>query len=90
MDGGHILAVTAAVAFIHFPMWGSMFFKGNPSKTEDDYYLSDYTDKEKAEGAHRAILNFINESRSQRGFKNVMNDEGENPSKHGSKTEIDV
>lgn len=88
--GVMILAVTAAVAGIHFPMWGSMFFKGNPSKTEDDYYLSDYTDKEKTEGAHRAILNFINESKSQRGFKSLMNEEGENPSKHGSKTEIDV
>lgn len=34
------IAVTALLATIHFPMWGSMFFPPNPDATEEDYYIS--------------------------------------------------
>ena len=33
------IAVTALLAVVHFPMWGSMFLPGNPEVTEEDYYL---------------------------------------------------
>jgi hypothetical protein len=33
-----ILAVTALLVTIHFPMWGGMFTRGNPDITEEDYY----------------------------------------------------
>lgn len=47
------------VTLIHFPMWGGMFTRGNPAKTEEEYYASDYTDKEREQGLHRAILNWV-------------------------------
>ena len=37
--GVMILAVTALLVLVHFPMWGSMFLPGNPEVTEEDYYL---------------------------------------------------
>ena len=42
------LAVTAFLAFVHFPMWGSMFLPGNPDATEEDYYLKEWTAEEVA------------------------------------------
>ena len=33
-----ILGVTATLSCLHFPVWGGMFTKGNPSITEEDYY----------------------------------------------------
>ena len=38
--GVMILAVTATLVFIHFPMWGGMLTRGNPAVTEEDYYRS--------------------------------------------------
>lgn len=70
--GVMILGVTLLVAFIHFPMWGGMFTPGNPNKTEEEYYASDYTAAEREQGLHRAVLNWANESRSQRGVKKTL------------------
>jgi len=69
--GVMIMGITLFVPTIHFPMWGSMFFKGDPKKTEEQYYLNDFNEDEIAEGIHRSMLNFASESRSQRGFKNA-------------------
>lgn len=68
--GVMIIGMTTLVATIHFPMWGSMFFPGNPDVTEEEYYTKDFSKAEQEQGLHRAILNFASESRSQRGFKN--------------------
>ena len=73
--GVMILAVTVTLVFIHFPMWGSMFFPGNPEKTEEEYYIADFTAAEREAGLHRVILNFANESRSQRGFQKVLDED---------------
>jgi NNP family nitrate/nitrite transporter-like MFS transporter len=42
------LGVTLAVAFVHFPMWGSMFFSANPDATEEEYYIKEWTAEEVA------------------------------------------
>lgn len=39
--GVMILAVTAMLVFMHFPMWGGMLSRGNPSVTEEEYYRCD-------------------------------------------------
>lgn len=70
--GVMILAMTALVATIHFPMWGSMFFPGSNKVTEEEYYSKDFTAAEREQGLHRAVLNFASESRSQRGFKAAL------------------
>ena len=70
--GVMILAVTLLLFLIHFPMWGSMLFKGKPDFPEEDYYCKDFTPAEREQGLHRAVLKFANESRSQRGFKKAL------------------
>ena len=42
------LAVTVLLAFVHFPMWGSMFFPANPDISEEDYYIQEWTAEEVA------------------------------------------
>jgi hypothetical protein len=32
---------------------------GNPNKSEEEYYTSDYTEKEKEQGLHKAVLNWV-------------------------------
>ncbi len=63
------IAITALTIFMHFPMWGSMFLPGNPNKTEEEYYSSDYTAAEREQGLHLAVSKFAIESRSNRGYK---------------------
>ncbi|PRW20984.1 nitrate transporter [Chlorella sorokiniana] len=70
--GVMMLAVTATLVLMHFPMWGGMLTRGNPNITEEEYYSRDYTVAEKEQGLHRAILNWANESRSNRGFKEQL------------------
>ena len=70
--GVMIIAVTATLVCMHFPMWGGMLTKANPNATEEEYYSSDYTAAEREAGLHRAILNWANESRSNRGFKEQL------------------
>lgn len=70
--GVMILAVTATLVLMHFPMWGGMLTRGNPDFTEEEYYSRDYTAAEREQGLHRAVLNWASESRSNRGFKKQM------------------
>ena len=55
------LAVTVLLAFVHFPMWGSMFFPANPDISEEDYYIQEWTAEEVAKvsrvGGGAACLN---------------------------------
>lgn len=88
--GVMILAITALLVFIHFPMWGSMFFPGNPEKTEEEYYIKDFTVAEREAGLHRVVLNFANESKSQRGFKSVLEADNSFPKAKDSPTGSDV
>ncbi|KAI3430842.1 hypothetical protein D9Q98_009253 [Chlorella vulgaris] len=70
--GVMILAVTATLGLLHFPMWGGMFTRGNPDITEEEYYSRDYTAAEREKGLHRAIMAWASESRSNRGFKEQL------------------
>ena len=36
--GVMIIAVTATLVFIHFPMWGGMLTRGSSKVTEEEYY----------------------------------------------------
>jgi NNP family nitrate/nitrite transporter-like MFS transporter len=70
--GVMIIAVTTVcVPLVHFPIagWGSMFVKGNPNQTEEDYFLKDFSEEEIKQGLHLPVLRFAAESKSQRGFK---------------------
>ena len=37
------LGVTMLLVFVHFPMWGSMFFPGDPDYNEEDYYIREWS-----------------------------------------------
>ncbi|KAL2631789.1 hypothetical protein R1flu_016475 [Riccia fluitans] len=61
---------TLPLVFLKFPMWGSMFTK--PGKvTEEDYYVSEWSEEEQANGLHLASLKFAQNSVSERGSSGV-------------------
>mmetsp|Transcript_18226 Transcript_18226/g.43618 ORF Transcript_18226/g.43618 Transcript_18226/m.43618 type:complete len:539 (+) Transcript_18226:107-1723(+) len=64
--GVAIIAVTQLVPLVCFPMWGGMLCSRREGSCEDEYYAADYTDAERRGGAHRAVLKFARESRSER------------------------
>eukprot|EP00798_Chlamydomonas_sp_ICE-L_P021307 gene21307-28238_t len=65
--GVMIMGITFLICFIHFPMWGSMFFPANPDVSEEDYYLGEWNANEVAQGLHTPSLRFAMESKSNRG-----------------------
>ncbi|XP_042502058.1 high affinity nitrate transporter 2.5-like isoform X1 [Macadamia integrifolia] len=64
-----IICCTLPLCLIYFPQWGGMFCgpttKGNT--TEEEYYSSEWSLKEKEKGFHLASLKFADNSRSERG-----------------------
>lgn len=64
-----VMAVTLLVIPIYFPMWGGMFFPAREGVTEEDYYLGEFTEVERAAGLADAAMKFAAESKSQRGQK---------------------
>ena len=57
--GVMIICVTLVINFIHFPMWGGMWFPADGKTTEEDYYAGNtYTEEEKAAGMADAALKF--------------------------------
>lgn len=68
--------VAQSSLLLYFPMWGGAFFPAKKGVTEEEYYFSDWTEAERAEGLHLSVMKFANESRSQRGMKR-LNEERE-------------
>ncbi|KAL9149625.1 hypothetical protein ABFS82_12G119900 [Erythranthe guttata] len=65
--GVMIIACTSVITLIHFPQWGGMFTKPSKGKTEEDYYLSEWSEAEKEKGYHKASLKFSENSRHEGG-----------------------
>ncbi|XP_043705782.1 high affinity nitrate transporter 2.5-like [Telopea speciosissima] len=67
--GVMMICCTLPLCLIYFPQWGGMFCgpttKGNT--TEDEYYSSEWNEKEKEKGFHLASMKFADNSRSERG-----------------------
>ncbi|XP_030545118.1 high affinity nitrate transporter 2.5-like [Rhodamnia argentea] len=67
-----IICCTLPTALIYFPQWGGMFCGPSPAAkgaTEEDYYLSEWSDKEREKDFHRASLRFAENSKSERGSR---------------------
>lgn len=53
-----VLCMTVFVVPIYFPMWGGMLIGPKEGVTEEDYYLGEYTDAERAAGLADAAIKF--------------------------------
>ncbi|XWS63691.1 hypothetical protein CRYUN_Cryun06bG0123300 [Craigia yunnanensis] len=67
--GVMIVCCSLPIFLIYFPQWGGMLCGPSSEKvvTEEDYYLSEWSSKEKENGLHQASLKFADNSRSERG-----------------------
>lgn len=68
--GVMIVCCSLPIFLIYFPQWGGMFCGPSTSEkiaTEEDYYLSEWSSKEKENGLHQASLRFADNSISERG-----------------------
>lgn len=63
-----IICCTLPMLLIYFPQWGGLF-RGASSKgiTEENYYMSEWTEEEQEKGYHKASLKFANNSTGERG-----------------------
>ncbi|GMH26097.1 hypothetical protein Nepgr_027940 [Nepenthes gracilis] len=58
-----IIACTLPICLIYFPQWGGMFCGPQPNYTEDDYYLSEWSEEEQRKGLHEASMKFAGNSK---------------------------
>ena len=63
-----IICCTLPILLIYFPQWGGLFW-GASSKgiTEENYYMSEWTEEEQEKGYHKASLKFAHNSKGERG-----------------------
>ncbi|KAH7515691.1 high affinity nitrate transporter 2.5 [Ziziphus jujuba] len=66
-----IIFCSLPIALIYFPQWGGMICGPSSEKktTEEEYYMSEWTAKEREKGFHEASMKFSENSRSERGRK---------------------
>ncbi|KAF8054878.1 NRT2.2 [Scenedesmus sp. PABB004] len=64
--GTAVICLGAAVALLHWPMWGGLFCGPSPGASEERYYLSEYSPAERVAGLHLPALGFAHEARSER------------------------
>ncbi|XP_065874678.1 high affinity nitrate transporter 2.5-like [Euphorbia lathyris] len=69
-----IICCTIPICFIHFPQWGGMFWGPRKVVTEEDYYMSEWSSKEKEQGLHLSSLKFADNSIRERGNKRVVSE----------------
>jgi NNP family nitrate/nitrite transporter-like MFS transporter len=74
-----VLCVTLLIAPVYFPMWGGMLSAPREGVVEEDYYLGEYTEEERARGLADAAMKFAQESKSQRGIKYQADNEPMKP-----------
>jgi MFS transporter, NNP family, nitrate/nitrite transporter len=61
-----VICCTLVVLPIYFPMWGGMLAGPREGVVEEDYYLAEFTEEERAAGLADAAMKFAQESKSQR------------------------
>lgn len=65
--GVMIICCTLPMTLIYFPQWGGMFCGPKKVATEEDYYLSEWSEKEREKGLHEYSLKFARNNRGERG-----------------------
>lgn len=70
-----VICMTLLVVPIYFPMWGGMLFPERQGVVEEDYYLSEFSEEERANGLADAAMKFAQESKSQRGLRRTAADD---------------
>ena len=64
-----VICMTLLVVPVYFPMWGGMLCGPREGVVEEDYYLGEFSEEERAAGMADAAMKFAQESKSQRGAK---------------------
>ncbi|GMH20728.1 hypothetical protein Nepgr_022570 [Nepenthes gracilis] len=64
-----VIVCTLPIALIYFPQWGGMIRGPKPNYTEEDYYLSEWSEEEQQQGFHETSMKFAENSRSERSRK---------------------
>ncbi|KAL5723880.1 hypothetical protein ACHQM5_007219 [Ranunculus cassubicifolius] len=67
--GVMIVCCTLPVWLIYFPQWGGMVCGPKEKASEEDYYLREWSTKEKENSLHESSVKFADNSRSERGTR---------------------